>query len=133
MKVKAIPIQIIEWIRRQGKNASHRSMGIRVAKVHGVTMDTILRDRGCMFPGCTHKLTHFEIGDGTDRLPHSRPTPYSMDQYGRKTRLTIDHKIAQCLGGKDTPDNKWLMCEPHNKEKSQHETYLYNVNRGVKP
>lgn len=130
MKRKVIPITTLLWRRKQPKHIHQSSMGVAITHIHGEEMNMILREKCCQFPGCTVKLTHFELQNGVKK---SKLTAYGIDKHGQRDMLTIDHKIARCLGGDDTKENKWIMCSQHNKLKSKAETWIFDVINNRKP
>jgi len=46
---------------------------------------------------------------------------------GSPMQMTIDHKIARCLGGKNDKSNIWVMCKKHNHYKAQIEHILFQI------
>ena len=130
MKRKVIPITTLLWRRKQPKHIHQSSMGVAITHIHGEEMSMILKERCCQFPGCTVTLTHFELQNGVKK---SKLTAYGIDKRGQRDMLTIDHKVAQCLGGKDDKDNKWIMCSQHNSLKAKAEGWLNDVINRRKP
>ena len=126
MKQKVISVESIRWRLRKPSSNRWEAFG---RYIHGLkTEDTslFLEQKKCQFPGCTCKLKFFTTN------PSGTLKPWGQTKEGEIRELTIDHKIARCLGGKDEHKNKWVMCNEHNNQKSFAEAYLKNILDGKK-
>ena len=132
-KLKILTVEAVQW-RINNQQGRWEAFGITLKDLKTEKTQVILRDRKCQFPGCLRKLEYFIVKQEGDKA-YLSPICHQILGPGNTKRmpLTIDHKLARCLGGPDTMDNEWLMCEQHNQAKGRLEGSIYKILIGVNP
>lgn len=121
MKEKILLPASVKWRRgRANKKTGWSAFGKPVLGLATIRMTVFIRDMKCQYPGCTRNIDYFKVDDkgGLSAMSYNQGKPMSM---------TIDHKIARCLGGKDDNSNMWVMCKHHNHYKSRLEHTLLDI------
>lgn len=131
MKKQVLTVEAVKWRLRHSKNNAdqHFAFGYKITGVFGEMMRLLRKyDMKCQFPECGRTVGHFEIHGSNGKL-----IPMCRTEDGRYIPMTIDHIKAQCLGGKNNIENKWIMCYECNQKKACIEGDLYNIINGKRP
>jgi 5-methylcytosine-specific restriction endonuclease McrA len=91
---------------------------------------TLFRHDVCFCDICKTKVRYVTI-DKDDKEDNYKITLWTVDETNTPIRMTVDHKIARGLGGKNWLKNMVPMCEVCNQKKSTIESRIANHNRDV--
>jgi 5-methylcytosine-specific restriction endonuclease McrA len=90
----------------------------------------LFEENECKCDICGIKVRYVSI-DKDNREDIHKVTLWAIDQTNVPVRMTVDHKLARGLGGKNWVKNMVSMCEVCNQKKSVIESKIANHNRHV--